>query len=199
MIRLVNRSVLVAAVVAMAGVARADQITYTDQAIASGSLGGTTFSDALVTVSFTGDTSNVFDDGGILRNLIGTGTVTVAGIGTVAFTDSIQAFVNQGDDFVGIADTTLGPVSILDTDTNPAWETYDLKSAIGPLSGAPFINPGQAFGTASGSFILNSVSGDSTFTAAIGGQTVPEPSTLALSGIAAFVGLGMWMRRRKNA
>src|SRR5262245_24729484 len=37
----------------------ASPITYTDQVIASGSLGASTFSNVLVTVTFAGDTTNV--------------------------------------------------------------------------------------------------------------------------------------------
>ena len=39
--------------------ARAESITYVESAIATGSLNGTDFTDALLTLTATGDTSNV--------------------------------------------------------------------------------------------------------------------------------------------
>jgi hypothetical protein len=177
------------------GPVSAGPIVYTVQTTASGSLGGTPFSNALVTVSFTGDTSNVTGGGGFFTNTVGTATVNVAGLGTATFTDSMEAFVNQT--FVppaaGIADTTIGG-SVLDT-FNAAFATYDLRSFIGPLSGAPFINPGESFPTNRGGFILNSA-GNSTFQAA--SPTVPEPSTLALLALGGGA-LAGWRRWRKRS
>ena len=72
---------------ALGGTGRAESITYTEQATASGSLGSTSFTNALVTLTFAGDTANVTQIGqGEFANSTGTATVTVAGIGTATFT-----------------------------------------------------------------------------------------------------------------
>jgi hypothetical protein len=169
-------------------------LIYTDQGTGSGSLGSTPFTDALVTVSFTGDTTNVISEAGFgFRNLIGTATVTVAGVGTATFTDSMEAFVNQPSLFAGIGDTTLG-TSVLATDTSPLFATYDLKGPIGPISGTAFFNVDVSFPTTLGGFVLNSIPGDTSFTA-----TVPEPASLILAGTAALMGLGSAWRHRKRA
>jgi hypothetical protein len=112
--------------------ARADLITYTEQAVGSGGLGGTAYTNALVTITFTGDTANVTGGSGFFINTVGTTTVTVAGLGLATFTDTMGAFDNQtfNPAFVGIGDLTQG-ASVLDTDSSAAWLTYDLKSAIG--------------------------------------------------------------------
>ena len=157
-----------------AGIAAAP-ITYTEQAVATGSLGGTGFSDAAVALTFVGDTSNVFLDSGIWRNEIGTATVTVTGIGTATFTESMEVFDNGGAMAVGVANPSA---SALDT-FNPLLSAYDLQSAIGPLSGQSFIRPDITFSTNLGGFNLQ-IAGDSTFTA----TTVPEPSSLAMASLA---------------
>src|SRR5579862_1176439 len=73
----------------LGGVASAAPITYTETLTASGTLGGTTFTDALVTVTLTGDTSNVtagpVPHTDVLVNT-GSATVSVSGIGTGTFT-----------------------------------------------------------------------------------------------------------------
>lgn len=168
-----------------AGIAAAP-ITYTEQAVATGSLGGTGFSDAAVALTFVGDTSNVFLDSGIWRNEIGTATVTVTGIGTATFTESMEVFDNGGAMAVGVANPSA---SALDT-FNPLLSAYDLQSAIGPLSGQSFIRPDITFSTNLGGFNLQ-IAGDSTFTA----TTVPEPSSLAMASLGALA-LVAYRRRR---
>jgi hypothetical protein len=72
--------------------------------------------------------------------------------------------------------------------------TYDLATAIGPITGTSILSPGHVFATVSGgSFILNSA-GDVTFTAT-GGTAVPEPSSFVLCGLGLLVG-GSLARRR---
>src|SRR5438874_1837668 len=76
----------------------ANPITYTDQVIGSGKLGATTFTDALVTVTFTGDTSNVIPGSGFVDFIItvGTATVNVQGVGTATLiNDNYAAAVSE--------------------------------------------------------------------------------------------------------
>ena len=70
---------------------KATPITYTLESTASGSLGGTTFTDALVTLTLTGDTSDVFEPFPVefpgVFAIEGTPTLTIEGLGTAAFND----------------------------------------------------------------------------------------------------------------
>jgi hypothetical protein len=176
-----KRATLILAAVALmlcsAALVQAGAITYTEQATATGTLGSSAFNSALVTITFVGDTTNVVCGGGFCYNAVGTATVNVAGVGTAAFTsDTYRAFDNQGAIAVGIADESSG-ASILDT-YDSAFGTYDLTTAIGPVTDASFIRPDVTFSTDLGGFNLQSV-GDSTFTATTG---IPEPATLAPFG-----------------
>jgi hypothetical protein len=174
-----------------AGRAVAMPIVYTDQATASGTLGSTPFTNALVTVTFTGDTNTVTGGVPFFTNTVGVAQVTVAGIGTATFTNPMETFDNQTQQFAGIADISGSPVSVLDTQ-NAAFATYDLKSFIGPFTGPVFFNAGHTFPTTAGGFTLQSVlNNTSTFTATAPAAAVPEPTSLALFGVGAL-GLAGW-------
>lgn len=150
-------------------------LTYTDQAIASGSLGGTAFTNALVTLTLTGNTSSVTSPSPGIFTLVAPLTVSVAGLGSTSFTDTAQAVDNQSNGLAGFGDNTLN-VFILGTG-NSVFASYNLSTPIGPDTGSPALNPGASFNTASGAFVITSA-GNSTFTAS-GLSSVPEPSEFA--------------------
>ena len=66
------------------GNAFADPITYTESATASGTLGATSFIDALITLSVTGNTADVTQLGAVFTDNAGPDAVTLteAGLGT---------------------------------------------------------------------------------------------------------------------
>ena len=180
-------------VLLLAAVASAGTITYTEEAFASGTLGTNSFQNALVTLTMIGDTSNVQNMGGGFFQNIGTLTVTVGGIGTATFTGvDVGVFDNQVFSPPAAGGFQISQGSILDT-FNPIFATYDLTTAIGPITGGSFIRPDLFFGTTLGTFNLQSA-GDSTFTA----TTVPEPASILLfgSGLSALAGM---IRRKLRA
>lgn len=156
------------------GNAEAVPITYTEQVTATGSLGSSIFTNALVTITFTGDTNNVYTPVfGALAKSAGTTVVAVAGLGTATFTDSMAVFDTPSNNGAGIADFTASS-DVLDI-MNTAFATYDLRTSIGPLLGNTTIFPTNAFNTTQGAFDLSSVSASGVFSASI----VPEPNSLA--------------------
>lgn len=170
--------------------AEAAFVTYTESVTASGSLGSTTFSNALVTLTFAGDTSTVIPSFQFFQTPPDTATVNVAGIGTATFTNSVYVYDNQsfgGTGYAGFGDSFV--VQTIIATANDIFMTYDLQSSIGPISGTSFVHTdGTTFATSLGKLAFTSESGTSTFTAVVP-NSVPEPSSLALCGMAALVGL----------
>ena len=174
----------------------AGPITYTETATGSGSLGGASFTNALVTITAIADTADIIlsDPSDMFYKVTNMSTtVDVAGIGSAMFTDAIYTGVVQLFQVAGFSDPKSE--DILDTKSS-AFSTYNLSTSLGPLSGTTVINPGFAFPTTGGDFVFNSANanGDSTFQATL--ASIPEPSSLILAGTAALAGLGLYSRRR---
>jgi hypothetical protein len=86
--------------------AQANVYDYTEQQIGSGSLGGTTFTNALVTISPTADTSGItpgFYPGLLVDNSVA--TLTVAGIPGVATFDGVSDVFSNQSSGVGVSAT----------------------------------------------------------------------------------------------
>jgi PEP-CTERM motif len=180
--------------------AKASPIIYTESFTATGTLNGANFTDAFISLTATGDTSNIGTTHfGAFANPVAV-SFTVAGLGSGTLTGGYIVFDQPGESRAGIASGTISAEvgEIMDT-TNDAFATYDLATSIGPVSGTPLFSSNELFDTSSGSILLNSVSGDSTFSAVLSSAAVPEPSSLALCGIAGAFGLVVARRRKRVA
>jgi hypothetical protein len=182
----------IAGVISAATPSLATPITYTEIATgASGFLNGAAFTGTVtltmndVTSSITNPTSGIFDR-------VGTLMLSISSIpGTATFTDTTQASANQnmtsGNPAAGFGDVTLNR-NILFT-TNAIFSSYDLSTAIGPVSGSPSFNSTMppSFPTNEGAFILTGASGAS-FTATL--SAVPAPVIgHGLTGVLAIGGV----------
>ena len=170
--------------------ATAGTLTYTEQGYLSGSLGNTTFTNALVTFSVGGTPSAIHFAGNEYWDVFpgGRATVTIAGIpgtATIANIALVAAWLCDSSCATGAgfgfdANGIYTELATLD----PIFGTYDLTTPIGPVSGG-------AFGTAAnldtdkGLFVISSYTGTTTiFTA----SSVPEPGSLGLlAGAAALL------------
>ncbi len=131
--------VLALLVAAYAGSASATPITYVFTGTASGTVSESSFSGALLTVTATGDTNDVTFDSvnGIYKDSKLSTTITIAGIGTMTVTpgagNSDYVFDNQPSSKIGYGVTGITNCCDIIQFVNTAYQTYALKTAIGPL------------------------------------------------------------------
>jgi hypothetical protein len=183
----------------------AEAIFYTFTTTVTGTLGTTPFSGDLMTVSSTADTTQVTSTPSMFGPVwvvepIST-TFNIAGVGTGTFTlptffddpngsgDIIFGIIGPPNGFTGCngCDGLLGMTIVIS-----ALDTYNLQTAIGPLS-SPFdfetgaFNTFQNISTSLGNLSLTAQ--DDTFTAVL-----PEPASYVL----AAAGLTAIMVRRRS-
>jgi hypothetical protein len=185
-------------------VAHADYITYTESTMASGMLGSSSFTDALVTLTVVGNplAPTLCAGGGVPNCTADAGqiSVDVAGVGTANF----LAANNNGAQGVvlgtGTGSGTMPSVSmsvfkfpngssgaaVLVTSSS-AFATYDITQSIGPITGSSLASNNFPFPTSAGDLVLNSVGDDATFSAVstltLPGGTLSNPVTFLEQGL----------------
>lgn len=188
------RSILAILVVICAvtdsGHAMANPITYSESITTDGVLGGTAFTNQLVTLTFMADTTNVTGSGKY-TNVPSLATVTVAGVGTATLSDafslSVEAFPTFSE--FSATDTSMS-TDILDTfAVASGFAGYNMATALVPVSGGAAYSVGTLFGTNEGNFDFTK-NGGGVSTVAV---TVPEPSSLSLF-VLGIVGLAAHRR-----
>jgi hypothetical protein len=197
---------------------QATPIFYMETGIASGMIGGSPFTNALVQVTMTGDTANVVQITGecstfCFADPISLATVTIEGVGTATVTDPTEAFVigtpvSISTGYPVLPYIVLGTVDhppALDSFTGIAFQgdnallNYDLQSSIGPITGSPggFGSPCCVVHTNLGDLSF-SPTGSPTSSGTFAATVIPEPSSLFLmgAGITVLAGLTMAQSRR---
>ena len=226
---IVRLAALLLGLFGFASAAQAVPITYVQTGIASGTIGGSAFTDVLVVVTLTGDTDGVISDPfapgfPCAFCFVNSGPVTVEipGIGTATVTEptGIWAFGQPVDldddpttpDSPGVVIGTVDHPPALDSFTGLAGTLsfalldYDLTTPIatggGVLSGVgypPDLFVNTTLGNLNFTSNLSSDAAGGSFTATV--AAVPEPATMLLfgSGIAAFAGRRRVRTRRLSA
>jgi len=192
-----------AALAALSATASAAVMIYTETGFLSGSLGGTSFTNAAVTLRVTADTANV-------QNVLYLGLVpiwTIAGVTTIdivgfetatfngsvsfgAFNQNLSAFL-PGKAAVGIGEFTT-MFSVLGNS-----QTAELNYALATektFTGAAS-NSNATYSTTLGNLITTGVTGNATFTAAEVSAVPEVSSSLALLALGAG---GLLTRRRQK-
>ncbi len=181
---------LLAATAALAAPAQAGPITYTFTGNVSGNVGGTAFTNALLTLTALGDTSNVTQAGpnSNFNNSVGRIAFTLTGFGAGTSLNSFTVFDNQTNGIAGLTDQTT-TFDVFD-ESSPSFTTYDLKSSLGPIpTGFPFTSTLRPLQTTLGAITISSSSND-TFTALASPPAVPEASTTVSLGLLLALGIG---------
>lgn len=171
-------AVVLAAAGIFGGSAWAVPITYIETITASGSLGSSVFTDALITMTLFGDTTMAIasGSGGIFYSGPLGGTVNVLGLGTATLTGDVMVYTQPHE--AGFY-TNGGSILTLNQAIN-----FDLKTSIGPISGLGDTLIPSVFGTTLGNLEIDYLdfpprsSINSTFTATV----APEPTSLILLG-----------------
>jgi hypothetical protein len=122
---------------------------------------------------------------------------TAVGQVTATFTVPTISAVNQNNGSAGVSRIDPGLAILFAADITD-FDTYDLTTSIGPLSGSPSFNPLAPFPTTAGDFALTQIHSNVTFQAAI----VPEPTAFynsVVSGCALLVAAATrsWFRSRR--
>src|SRR6185436_10956039 len=162
-------------------------ITYTETTIASGALGGITFTNAPVTVTLTGDTTGVVQPIPALPGLLynrGNATITISRIGVATILNASAIIFPVSPDEIPIPSFGIGQGEIEEEHftgilgiSSDSLTGYDLKSAFGPFSAAGSAGatePGGAphfFSTSSGNLMLT---GGERVTLTVTPNSVPE-------------------------
>ena len=175
-------------------------IVYTFNGFGTGTIGSVQFTDAAFTLEVFANTNNVetiqFPDG--RGGFVPLDTVdddssriTIAGIGNALFASPERIFCNRSLSTAGFGHGTDHPSNQFDQldVTHPAFSSYDLRSAFGPINGGTVQEFFDNEQTTRGALSFSAVR-DVTFTAVI-----PEPSASVL--LMAAVAGGAAVRRRQ--
>ncbi len=187
-----TRLVLKIAAVALFGsIIQAAPITYTLTSTASGTLGASTFTNASVTVTLSGDTSGITAGTGSFSGALintGTATVTIGGLGTATFTDPIVMVSTynavltalDGMNAVIVLDNVFGSGILLQV--GPVFSGYGL-GLMAPVTGTGGVGSGShmvpTFPTTAGNltWAVGQALGTSTFTASATATTTSPGTT----------------------
>ncbi len=208
----INAAFAMAVPVLTSGVVRAAPIVYVETATVSGSLSGAPFTEKVLTLTYAGDTSDISSlIAGLLQEANGAASFSIAGVGAGAFDGGLaMSLSNNARGAAGFVANTINPHQnsnsplgpsgfaqgvILATYDPAVFTSYDLTTAIGPVTGPAIFDEHASLGpvifpTTAGDLFLTSAASDVTYAATL----VPEPASLAVIGVALF-GLCLAYRR----
>lgn len=160
-------------------------ITYAISGVGSGTLGATSFTNAAYQICIAADTTEIQGSGGTLLVVAPT-TITITNLGSAVVTEQVGFVVAQPSSQAAFYRVSNG--GDLLTMVNPAFQTFALATALGPLTDLTASNLGQFTNlqTSLGAMALPS-SGTVTFQATLGPcpSLVGPPSPTAAAPVPA--------------
>jgi hypothetical protein len=187
------------ALVIGAGLASGTPITFVVSADGSGTVGATSFTNALITFTQVTDTTLVTTTCGYPCAPSVTGNkVTIAGVGTETLTNATYFFDNALNLF-GITNTS-GAAFLAAEDI--VFASYNMQTAFGPTGYSIFSGSVVSSQPTSGGVLSVTFNGDETMTAqaCLGPcpSSVPEPGSLGLALLGAIPFAAGLLRWRKS-
>ena len=194
-----SKSMLIAAVIYCgASIASAVELQLVVTGIGSGTIGETTFTDELFTITSLGDTANRLPFPGVAGYYFidhDSSSISIDNVGSFQILSGTRTYVYNKDSIVGFARYGEVGADLYVSSATAAFATWDMLTPIGPISTTgkifEFANTRKyntPINTDGGVLIINDAdSSPETFTAIV----VPEPSTvvlLALSGLSLIFG-----------
>ncbi len=174
----------------------AGPITFTDLTTASGTIGSTPFTDAAITITGIGDTSNLqsFSGGFFIND--NSASIMITGVGTFDFITATRFFVNNTGEIVGFSRAGSTGLDLIDGPSNSAFSSWGMLTSIGPFTGPGTILQWQASPviTSGGTLVLDNATPNVTFSAQVG-ATTPEPGTFLLLATA-VLGAGRFVKQK---
>lgn len=174
----------------IAGAANADPATYIYTGFASGTLDGVEFTNRAITITGKADTTNRTSGPTFWRVSHDSATIEVEGLGTLSVITETSTAVNSSTMRTVFGNVPSNAALYL-MGADPAFETWDLTTSLGPLNlASEFLQWAVApLATSGGELILNNQTGTGTFQAIV----VPAPGAVGVAVIAGLVGA----RRRR--
>lgn len=167
----------------------------------SGTLAGSTFTDANFVVSFTGDSADIGpvpSPADVLKIDNLTGRLTIAEFTAASFVNVQEVFVNRTNQSVGIRDAGLRADWLALTLSGAGLDAYALDTTFGPITDtSPFIDPGTP-GPLNVPLDLGELNLTAVSSLSYSALAVPAPPVMLLFPSGLFGGVA-WMRRRKKA
>ncbi|MEM6570435.1 MAG: hypothetical protein AAF957_18635 [Planctomycetota bacterium] len=129
---------LSATLLALSSTALTQTITLVHEGTSSGSLGGVPFAASDFRITCIADVGNretgvVFVGYWIDHTSV---SIDITGVGTVDITTPTRTFVNNAVSIVGFSRSTMGGLDLFNGPIDPAFSTWDMTTAIGPVTGS---------------------------------------------------------------
>ncbi len=188
------------AIVCQSAIASADVVIFTHSGFnASGTLNGNPFSNTDFTITGIGNTDNLTSSvANQLDILHDSASIELVGIGTFDFTTPTRTIYIDNRDTVGINKPPTNGGDVYLSDSNPAFDGWDMLTSLGPVSGQHTL-VGWDFivvNTSEGRLIFNDATISGSFQALV--VSVPEPASTGLLGLGALAGLLVGSSRRRR-